>query len=123
MDKPHCWCDQPELTPFNEDYLRCLNCRTLIGRSRPESAAAFYGRHYWTTRQTDTLGHPDIHQRARLDLSDRAIYWLKTLLAYKRPPGTTAFRPCYNGPDLKPLGWNPTPGSANWPAPFSISPP
>jgi 2-polyprenyl-3-methyl-5-hydroxy-6-metoxy-1,4-benzoquinol methylase len=89
MDKPHCWCDQPELTPFNEDYLRCLNCRTLIGRSRPESAAAFYGRHYWTTRQTDTLGHPDIHQRARLDLSDRAIYWLKTLLAYKRPPGTT----------------------------------
>jgi SAM-dependent methyltransferase len=33
------------------------------------------------------LGHPDIYHRARLDLSDRAVYWLKTLLKYKRPPG------------------------------------
>lgn len=89
MGKVQCWCDRAELIPFNEAYFRCLNCRTLVCRRRPESAAAFYGRHYWTTRQTDTLGHPDIHQRARLDLSERAIYWLKTLLAYKRPPGTT----------------------------------
>jgi len=86
---PNCWCTEPNLIPFNDDYLCCQICETLVCLSQPESPAAFYGRDYWTTRQTGILGHPDIYERARLDLSDRAVYWLKTLLKYKRPPGKT----------------------------------
>jgi SAM-dependent methyltransferase len=89
MTEPHCWCTNSNLTSFNEDYLRCQSCETLVCRTQPQSPAAFYGRDYWTTRQTDTLGHPDIYHRARLDLSERAVYWLKTVLKYKRPPGKT----------------------------------
>jgi len=89
MNQPTCWCPNPNLTPFNEDYLRCQSCQTLVCRRQPASPADFYGPDYWTTRQTNVLGHPDIYQRARLDLTERAVYWLKTLLEYKRPPGKT----------------------------------
>jgi SAM-dependent methyltransferase len=89
MSELTCWCKQSDLAPFNGDYFRCQSCETLVCCSQPESAAAFYGRDYWTTRQTNVLGHPDIYHRARLDLSERAVYWLRTLLKYKRPPGRT----------------------------------
>ncbi len=89
MSEPTCWCPKSDLAPFNDEYFRCQSCETLVCRSQPDSAAAFYGRDYWTTRQTDMLGHPDIYHRARLDLSERAIYWLQTLLKYRRPPGRT----------------------------------
>jgi SAM-dependent methyltransferase len=89
MEAAACWCASSNLISFNEDYFRCQSCDTIVGRIQPENPAAFYGPDYWTTRQTEHLGHPDIHQRARDDLSSRAVYWLKTLLNYKQPPGTT----------------------------------
>lgn len=89
MQKPDCWCELSDLIPFTEEYFRCQHCDTLISQTQPESPAAFYGPDYWTSRQTEILGHPDIYQRAREDLSSRVIYWLKTLLNYKKPPGAT----------------------------------
>jgi SAM-dependent methyltransferase len=33
------------------------------------------------------LGFANIYQRARTDLSERGLHWLKTLLKYRVPPG------------------------------------
>jgi 2-polyprenyl-3-methyl-5-hydroxy-6-metoxy-1,4-benzoquinol methylase/uncharacterized protein YerC len=46
----------------------------------------FYGKTYWLTRQQDELSLPDIYERTRLDLPERCLYWLRTLLAYALPP-------------------------------------
>jgi 2-polyprenyl-3-methyl-5-hydroxy-6-metoxy-1,4-benzoquinol methylase len=74
-----------------------LACDTLIGRHHPEDPVDLYGADYWTTHQTEELGHPDIYRRARLDLSERALYWLKTMLHYRRPPGRTLELGCGHG--------------------------
>jgi 2-polyprenyl-3-methyl-5-hydroxy-6-metoxy-1,4-benzoquinol methylase len=47
----------------------------------------FYGKEYWLSHQRQDLANPDIYQRARQDLPERCLYWLRTLLAYKLPPG------------------------------------
>jgi 2-polyprenyl-3-methyl-5-hydroxy-6-metoxy-1,4-benzoquinol methylase len=48
---------------------------------------AYYGKQYWLDHQARDFGLPDIYQRARQDLPERCIYWLRTLLAQKTPPG------------------------------------
>ena len=91
---PLCWCGNDRLSPFSADYLRCDACETLvlaqppsaeIGRVR-EDESDFYGRSYWFSHQK-SLGHPDIASRARADLPERCLYWLRALLVYKQPPG------------------------------------
>lgn len=47
----------------------------------------FYGRRYWFEYQERELGNPDITVRARTDLPERCVYWLRTVLTYKLPPG------------------------------------
>jgi 2-polyprenyl-3-methyl-5-hydroxy-6-metoxy-1,4-benzoquinol methylase len=72
----------------------CVACGTLVsqadGASGPVGIGAdareFYGQEYWLSRQRDRLGLPDIEARARLDLPERCLYWLRTLLAHKLPP-------------------------------------
>jgi SAM-dependent methyltransferase len=46
----------------------------------------FYGREYWYSGQTTSVGANTIEMRARTDLVDRVPHWVRTLLARKQPP-------------------------------------
>ena len=45
-----------------------------------------YGREYWFSHQEEHLGQPSILARARSDLPERCLHWLRAILKYKRPP-------------------------------------
>jgi SAM-dependent methyltransferase len=90
-----CWCDAGSaLEPFAPDYARCLTCETLVCTMPPAASTAgvvddavdFYGERYWTGHQTEWFGFPPIEERARADLPERCLHWLKTLLQYRVPP-------------------------------------
>ncbi len=90
-----CWCDASSPpSPFVADYARCAACETLVCTVAPyastggvvDDARDFYGSQYWTRYQADTHGLPPIAERSRGDLSERCVHWLRTLLAYRRPP-------------------------------------
>ena len=91
---PRCWCGSAALVDFAETYGACSECGTLVSRCglRCEEAGNrdderdFYGKQYWLTHQRDELGLPDIYERARLDLPERCLHWLRALLAYRLPP-------------------------------------
>lgn len=90
-----CWCGGAELETFSPEYHRCAACGALV-LSRPPDGditrvrndeSDFYGEGYWFSHQQH-LGLPDITRRARTDLPERNLHWLKTLLKYKLPPST-----------------------------------
>lgn len=99
-----CWCGNADLTPFSHDYAHCGQCQTLvlIGNVRYQGGRVidderdFYGRDYWFGHQAE-LGHVDIEERARADLAERCLYWLRTLLRYRRPPGSALELGCAHG--------------------------
>lgn len=93
--RPRCWCDpNARLTVFTAGYLRCTACESLVCALAPVASTAgvrddttdFYGAQYWTQYQTDVHGLPGIRERARADLAERCIYWLRALLEFRRPP-------------------------------------
>ena len=96
MTDRQCWCGGGRLERFSDDYRLCESCGTLVsqvGLSTEETLVVddgrdFYGKEYWLSHQSADLGFPDIHQRARLDLPERAAHWLRTVLKYKAPPAT-----------------------------------
>jgi SAM-dependent methyltransferase len=51
-----------------------------------DDARDFYGRNYWFTYQEHELGLPNIVERARADLPERCLHWLRTVLKYRQPP-------------------------------------
>jgi 2-polyprenyl-3-methyl-5-hydroxy-6-metoxy-1,4-benzoquinol methylase len=89
-----CWCGSTDLVPFGPGYLRCATCETLVSAEIPGPEIAhvtdeerdFYGRQYWFSYQEEHLGNPPISVRARSDLPERCLHWLRALLAYKTPP-------------------------------------
>jgi 2-polyprenyl-3-methyl-5-hydroxy-6-metoxy-1,4-benzoquinol methylase len=91
-----CWCGNPTVLPFSDDYARCAKCETLIFTGTPAQLDArvhddqsdFYGWDYFHRHQQDVNGnhYPTIESRARGDLSERCIYWLNALLRFKLPP-------------------------------------
>lgn len=89
-----CWCGNEHLNPFSEDYRVCSVCGTLVsqaGLSQEQIQVRddehdFYGKDYWFSHQTQDYGFPDIAQRARQDLPERCLHWLRTLLQYKLSP-------------------------------------
>ena len=91
-----CWCDENRLREFGPDYLLCTACNTLVGQAGltaeetlvGDDEVDYYGKRYWLEHQRDELGLPDIYQRARQDLPERCVHWLKALLRYRRPPAT-----------------------------------
>lgn len=92
--RPRCWCGAAAaLVPFAGDYLRCNACETLVCTVPPVSSTAgvvddavdFYGAQYWNRHQTEA-GLPGVGERARADLRERCVYWLRALLQYRRPP-------------------------------------
>ncbi|QYD67851.1 methyltransferase domain-containing protein [Paraburkholderia edwinii] len=58
--------------------------------------ADFYGKNYWLERQRDH-GTADIFTRARNDLTERNLYWLKALLKYRLPPAKVLELGCSHG--------------------------
>ena len=90
-----CWCENTNLIPFSPGYLRCPACETLVAEILPtvnyhkvaDDDRDFYGRDYWFAHQENDLGFSNITVRARADLSERCLHWLRTLLTYKLPPG------------------------------------
>jgi SAM-dependent methyltransferase len=90
-----CWCGNTSLERFSPTYLRCANCETLISDRQAGSEItrvddeqdSFYGRNYWFEHQESVLGQPDIVTRARSDLTERCLHWLRGVLKYKLPPG------------------------------------
>lgn len=100
-----CWCGSSNLLPFSLEYARCSECGTLVsqvGLSNEELKVGdderdFYGKKYWFEHQTKDLGFPDIYDRARNDLTDRNIHWLRTLLTYRLPPARVLELGCSHG--------------------------
>jgi 2-polyprenyl-3-methyl-5-hydroxy-6-metoxy-1,4-benzoquinol methylase len=91
-----CWCGNVELSMFSPGYLKCTACETLISACAQNSNPGkvindeqdFYGRNYWFSHQEKDLGLDNIIARARTDLSERCLHWLRTVLKYKLPPGS-----------------------------------
>lgn len=108
-----CWCGNAELAPFSPDYLRCPVCETLV-TTRPRSRnlervvddeSDFYGRSYWFDHQECDLKSSTIVERARSDLYERCVFWLRTLLKYKLPPGRSLELGCGHGGFVALLRW------------------
>src|SRR5277367_4367635 len=94
MSEPSvCWCGNASLAEFSLEYARCQLCETLVLRRMPTAAELavhdderdFYGRHYFD-RMAGEYGLPPLAERARSDLSERCLHWLRALLKYKLPP-------------------------------------
>lgn len=93
MGSDLCWCGSADLERFSPAYVRCRNCGTLkvwSTKSAREVAADqeatdFYGAGYYT-RQSERYGHPSLEERARADLTERGLHWLRVILKYRHPP-------------------------------------
>ena len=114
MPRPRtCWCGNTELLPFSPTYLQCAACGTLVVAETPASNLScvsddehdFYGREYWFSHQEQDLGFPDITIRARNDLPERCLHWLKALLKFKRPPARTLELGCAHGGFVALMQW------------------
>jgi 2-polyprenyl-3-methyl-5-hydroxy-6-metoxy-1,4-benzoquinol methylase len=100
----NCWCGGPKFLPVTEDYVECEHCRTALLRSELPSVwgdvkdvnSDFYSETYWFAYQ-EKLGHPSIIERARLDLSERCMYWLGYLLKFLTPPARVLEVGCAHG--------------------------
>jgi glycosyltransferase involved in cell wall biosynthesis/SAM-dependent methyltransferase len=72
----------------------CPACGTLVSRQEDGER---YGRDYWYDHQTADLGHPSIEARARQDLPERCVGWLRFLLSACLPPGGVMELGCAHG--------------------------
>lgn len=100
-----CWCGNADLTPFSPEYGECRACGTLVYvKDMPpeqllvrDDETDFYGKKYWLEHQRDAFGHADIYARARNDLTERNLHWLKTLLKYRLPQAKVLELGCSHG--------------------------
>lgn len=90
-----CWCGSTPLEDFCSSHHRCTVCGTLISSEMRNAAhyatvgeeeTGFYGARYWTDHNTRTLGLPSLEDRARSDLTERAIDWMCRILELRQPP-------------------------------------
>jgi 2-polyprenyl-3-methyl-5-hydroxy-6-metoxy-1,4-benzoquinol methylase len=89
-----CWCGDYRQFAWSHEFNVCRVCGTLVSRAVLAPGALevkadegeLYSKDYWLKRQGDKYGLPTIVDRARLDLPERCVQWLKTLLA-RKPPG------------------------------------
>src|SRR5713101_1048998 len=92
-----CWCGQTDLTDFSPEYFCCENCQTLVLKNWPpaerfdviDDASDFYGRGYYESHVTENYGLPSLAERARNDLNERCMHWMRTVLKYRLPPART----------------------------------
>ena len=101
---PSCWCGNATLAPYSERYLLCRACGTLVAKAVESRDLAhvrseetdLYGLNYFFDHARE-LGHPDLPERSRLDLSERCVFWLKSLLRHRLPPARTLELGCASG--------------------------
>lgn len=100
-----CWCGNAEFLPFSPEYAECFACGTLVCLVEHSAAELLvnnddtdlYGKRYWLRHQSDVFGYPDVYTRARKDLTERNLHWLKTLLKYRLPPSRVIELGCAHG--------------------------
>src|SRR5262249_36889670 len=100
-----CWCGNREFQPYSPEYRACPACGTLVSALglAPEETAVkdddrdFYGKSYWLEKQTQGRGLPDIAPRARADLPERCMHWLRPLLRHKPPAARVLDVGCAHG--------------------------
>ncbi len=100
-----CWCGNASLLPFSPGYGQCRACRTLVYlKDMPpgqllvrDDETDFYGKKYWLEHQQVDFGYADIYTRARNDLTERNLHWLKTLLKYCLPSAKVLELGCSHG--------------------------
>ena len=100
-----CWCGNGNFASFSPQYGKCKVCGTLVSLESlsdeqlavDDDETDFYGKQYWLNHQQQDLGFPDIYARARNDLVERNLYWLKTLLKYRLPPADSLELGCGHG--------------------------
>jgi len=100
-----CWCGNTQLAGFSSEYSECRECGTLVSQVglSPEKLVVkddeqdFYGKQYWHDHQQEDLGFPNIFQRARNDLTERNLHWLKTLMKYRLPAAEVLELGCSHG--------------------------
>ena len=104
-NNPVCWCGNTDLQDYSPDYKKCPVCGTLVCHQILEpdllqvsgDDTGFYGREYWFSHQVEELKNPALPERSRLDLSERAIHWLRTVLNYQLPPAKSLEVGCGHG--------------------------
>jgi 2-polyprenyl-3-methyl-5-hydroxy-6-metoxy-1,4-benzoquinol methylase len=100
-----CWCGNTDFRPFGPEYGECTVCGTLAYlKEMPSNKLLvqndeldFYGKSYWLERQQDAFGTGDIFTRARTDLTERNLHWLKALLKYSLPGAKALELGCSHG--------------------------
>ena len=100
-----CWCGSADFLPFGPDYGECRVCGTLefLKEMPPEQLLVrddetdYYGKKYWLEHQQEAFGYADIHTRARNDLVERNLHWLKALLKFRLPPAKVVELGCAHG--------------------------
>lgn len=105
QDVRKCWCGNTDLASFNTEYGICKVCGTLVSLNGLTAEqlqvrnddSDFYGKQYWLDHQKQDLDFPDIYARARNDLTDRNLHWLRTLLKYRLPPAKVLELGCSHG--------------------------
>ena len=87
-----CWCGEPDLQPLRPDYGRCPGCGTVVYTEPYDPAeytstepSGFYGDRYWEEHVPERLGLPRLEERARSDLSERAVFHLARILEHLGP--------------------------------------
>ena len=114
MNSTHpCWCGQTDLTDFSPEYFCCENCQTLVLKNWPPAerfdvisdAGDFYGRGYYESHVTENYGLPSLAERARNDLNERCMHWMRTVLKYRLPPARTLDLGCGHGGFVALMRW------------------
>jgi 2-polyprenyl-3-methyl-5-hydroxy-6-metoxy-1,4-benzoquinol methylase len=108
-----CWCGNSNLLTFSPGYLRCPECKSLISLQvlNPKDSHVsndeqdFYGKEYWFSHQEKDLGYGNINDRARSDLPERCLHWLRILLKYRLPPGNVLEIGSMHGGFVAMLNW------------------
>jgi SAM-dependent methyltransferase len=105
-----CWCGNQALEDFSNEYRKCAACGTLVVARMPDGdhsrvtddASDFYGAHY---HLTERYGYPSVVERARTDLPERCLHWLRTVLRHRRPPARALDVGCGHGGFVALLRW------------------
>ena len=113
MNSTHpCWCGQTDLTDFSPEYFCCENCQTLVLKNWPpperfdviDDTTDFYGRRYYESFVVQD-GYPSLAERARNDLNERCMHWMRTVLKYCLPPARTLELGCGHGGFVALMCW------------------
>jgi 2-polyprenyl-3-methyl-5-hydroxy-6-metoxy-1,4-benzoquinol methylase len=104
-----CWCGATAFSQTkHRSYAACNACGTavirepslLTAKATDSVIKETYSEDFWNQRQLD-VGLPPIEKRARLDLPERCVYWLKQILHYRLPPGRVLEVGCAHGALVK----------------------